>query len=112
MLPRWCTDQVTVLRAPTVRERGSEVRDWANAEAHAVAGCSVQPSNTGSDMDAREGQVTDRWRLYAPPGADVQAGDRIQWGGHTFEVDGAPYQWTSPTGRVSHKQAMLVEWSG
>ena len=42
----------------------------------------------------------------------IQAGDRIEWSSMTFEIDGAPMPWTSPTGRVSHIWARLKEWSG
>ena len=42
----------------------------------------------------------------------IEAGDRITHNGTTFEVDGAPYTWESPTGRVTHLHANLVEWVG
>ncbi|MBR2838987.1 MAG: hypothetical protein IKE55_09405 [Kiritimatiellae bacterium] len=112
MLPSFFDETVTVTRAPLATVRGSQVRDWANAESHAVAGCTVQPSTTSRDFEGRAGQASDEWRLYAPPGADVQAGDRIGCGGRDYEVDGVPYVWKSPTGRVTHMQARLVEWRG
>ena len=37
---------------------------------------------------------------------------RIEFGGDTYVVDGIPYVWKSPTGRVSSKQARLKKWAG
>ena len=111
MLPSWCRDTVTVKRAPVVAVRGSEARDWNNAASHTVAGCSVQHASVMRDFN-RAVNVSESWTLYAPPGADIEAGDRIEWNGHTFEINGAPYAWTSPTGRVSSVQVPLVEWKG
>lgn len=112
MLHSWCTQAVTVHRAALVDARGSKVRDWNNAATHRIGGCSVQPAATGSDEFNRAEQSTNRWTLYAPPGTDVQRGDRVEFGGTMYEVDGTPYDWQSPTGRVSHRQANLVEWVG
>ena len=111
MLPKFCRHTVTVYRAPLKEARGSTVRDWENATTHEVAGCSVQPSSTASNFE-REEQVTDRWQLFAPPNSDIQTGDRVEFDGTIYEIDGAPYQWESATGRVTHKQAHLIEWEG
>jgi hypothetical protein len=50
--------------------------------------------------------------LYAPPFADIEDGDRVSDGSGTYVVDGIPYEWKSPTGRVSHLQARLRKWEG
>ena len=42
----------------------------------------------------------------------IEEGDRIEFGGATYVVDGIPYAWKSPTGRVSSKQARLKKWAG
>ena len=112
MLPSFCRDTVTRKRAQLVDSRGSKVLDWSNPTSATISGCSVQPSTTTRDFDGRAIQVTEEWTLYAPPGSDIQAGDRIEWSSMTFEIDGAPMLWTSPTGRVSHIWARLKEWSG
>lgn len=112
MLPSFCRDTIEVLRANLVESRGSKVRDWSDPTHITVKGCSVQPSTTSRDFDGRTTQVTEEWTLYAPPNADIAAGDRIEWQGLTFEVNGAPMPWSSPTGRVSHVYARLSEWRG
>ena len=112
MLPSFASETIVVRRAPLVDVRGTKVRDWANATEHEIAGVSVQPASTSREFGGRTTNVADGWTLYGPPGADIEAGDRIVYGGTTYEIDGAPYEWKSPTGRVSHVQAKLAEWRG
>lgn len=116
MLPSWCTETVIVARAAERTSRGTVVPDWANAQTHAISGCSVQLPTTTMALDGRM-QTTLRGTLYAPPAADIRAGDHIEWTdpmgiAHAFLVDGEPMPWTSPTGRVTHVQARLAEWEG
>ena len=112
MLPSWCNDSVDVWRAPTVAVRGTEERDWANAVKHTITGCSVQPSTTSTGWNDPREALASSWTLYAPPGADVRAGDRVDFDGASFRVDGRPMAWRSPTGAVSHVVAYLAEWEG
>ena len=112
MLPSFCKDSVTVKRGTLVESRGTKVIDWSKPTSSTVSGCSVQPNTTTRDFDGRTTQVTEGWTLYAPPGSDIKAGDRVEWNSVEFEIDGAPMPWTSPTGRVSHMWARLVEWQG
>ena len=116
MLHSFCHDSVTVVRPGSKQARGTTVADWSVAQSHAIAGCSVQTPNTSMDLDGRR-QTSLAGTLYAPPSVDVRAGDRIDWtdasgNAHRFLVDGEPMPWVSPTGRVSHVQADLVEWRG
>lgn len=112
MLPSWCQDVVTVLRAPLVDSRGTKVRDWTQATIATVTGCSLQPASTSTDFgEVRQAADADA-TLYLPPDADVLQDDRIVFGGVTYAVDGMPYEWRSPTGRVTHRQARLKRWSG
>lgn len=111
MLPSFCKECVTIRRAPLIERRGSTVRDWDNYTTHTISGCSVQPASTSSNEERAE-QVTERAELYAPPGANVETGDRVEVGGIVYDIDGAPYTWKSPTGRVTHLHAHLIEWSG
>ena len=112
MLPSFCNDTITRKRGDLVDKRGTKIIDWSDPDELEISGCSVQPSTTSRDLDGRTIQVTEGWTLYAPPDSDLKAGDRIAWEGLTFEIDGAPMPWKSPTGRVSHIAAKLAEWSG
>lgn len=112
MLPRWCTDTVTVLRPSYVDKRGSMVPDWTNVTPAQVSGCSIQERTTARDMDGRTLQVTNGAVLYAPQNADIQAGDRIVFDGHTYEITGNPLSNRGATGNLSHKKIPLSEWSG
>lgn len=112
MLPSFCNDTVTRIRPQVVDKRGTKVFDWTNPDEAEITGCNVQPSTNSREMNGRTLQVIEGWTLYAPPGSDIKAGDRIAWENLTFEIDGAPMPWKSPTGRVSHVYANLREWSG
>ena len=112
MLPSWCSETVTVLRAPIATRGGRSERDWSQAAQHAVAGCSVQPGGTSTGFGTVDAVSTADATLYAPPGADVDEGDRVVAASGTYVVDGIPYAWNSPTGRVSHVQARLRKWEG
>ena len=110
-LPTFATDTVTVVRPASVEKRGVSVKDWDNATTHTIAGCSFQPQTTSSGLDTREAVIV-RAKLYLPPGSDIQAGDRIEFDGERFSIDGAPLTKRSPTGRLSHIIAFLVDWRG
>lgn len=108
----WMRDSVTIVHPERSDERGADVPDWTKATRHAVAGCKVVPASTTREFGGRVEQVADGLTLIAPPGSDVAAGDRVEFGSATYEIDGSPYRWDSPTGRVSSLQAHLVEWRG
>lgn len=111
MLPSWCNDTITILRPTMVSSRGTYVPDWSKPTETSVPGCSVQTGTTGEDRDGRTSTAL-LGTVYLPPGTDVQAGDRIVFAGTTYEVQGAPMAWGSPTGRVSHVQARIAVWRG
>lgn len=112
MLPSWANDTVTRIR-PTVRTvRGSDVPDWSNPSTLEISGCTVQPAGTMLSQDGRIQGIQDGYTCYLPPGADVAAGDRIQFGGNVYTINGEPQTWKSPTGRVSNMQLNLERWRG
>lgn len=113
MLPRFCDQTVTVLRAPLAARRGAAVRDWSSATEHDVGGCSLQEGATSTDFDGPQRNASaSQATLLMPAGADVRDGDRVRCDGRTWEVDGAPFDVRSPTGRASHRRASLREWRG
>lgn len=111
-LPSWASDEVTVWRAPLVESRRTEVRDWANATSHTIAGCSVQPASTASSFNDPRASDVIRATLYAPPNSDLLAGDKVEFDGNAYSVDGQPQTWRSPFGRATHMVANLIDWRG
>ena len=105
------TDSVTRHRPGSKTVRGVTIPDWANETKETISGCSVQPSGTSLDQQGRFA-VMDGLTLYAPAGSDIKAGDRIEYGGKTYTIDGDPREWKSPTGVVSTVQCPLKEWEG
>lgn len=80
------------------------VPDWGNVQEHTVSGCSVQPAPAAENTVDRDTVIT-RWAVYAPPGADVTAVDRVLWSGATYEIDGEVLRWEFPP--LSHLQFTL-----
>lgn len=111
-LPSFCRETVTVLRAPLVDQRGTKVRDWANAVEHYATGCCVQFASTSTDRGEPREAVSDAATLFAPSGADIMAGDRIATSMGEFAVEGHPMPRVSPTGAVSHVECSLAWWEG
>lgn len=112
MLPSWANDTVTRLRATVITQRGSEIPDWTNPDRLTIPGCSMQPAGTSLTQDGRVQGTTDGYTCYLPPGADVIAGDRIEYGGNVYTINGEPRVWKSPTGMVSNTQLQLERWYG
>ena len=111
-LPSFCTETVAVARAPLADARGTAERDWSRAESHYVTGCSVQFGSTSTARGEPRDAVSSAATLYAPPGADVRAGDRIRSSMGAFSVEGEPMPRVSPTGAVSHVECQLSRWEG
>ena len=112
MLPSFANQTITVVRAKTtITSRGSEVPDWTNTEKTTVTGCSIQPASTSLSQDGRILGIADGWTAYVPEGTDVKAGDRIEFDGQIFEINGEPRKWTGPS-RTSHIHLNLVRWEG
>lgn len=111
-LPSFCRETVEVLRALPVASRGAQERDWLQATSHDVAGCSVQFGSTSTDRGEPREAVSSSAVLYAPPGADVKAGDRVSCAYGEFSVEGEPMPRVSPTGAVSHVECSLARWEG
>lgn len=111
MMPSFCQDSVKILRAPLVDERGTKVRNWTNATEHTIYPCSVQPASTSAYLADRE-NLHIKMTLYAESNADIKKFDRVVFNDETFEIDGAPYIWKSPSGATSHKICSLISTDG
>lgn len=112
MLPSFCTDEVTVYRAPLVDSRGTQVRDWAQEESHTVSGCSFQFATSSTTWSDTRQTATIRARLFVPYGSDIQQDDCIGFYGNRYAIDGAPMPRRSPTGAVTHTVLNLIDWRG
>lgn len=111
MLPSFCRQSIVVVRPGTKQSRGSTIPDWSTATRRTIDGCSVQPASTSLSQDGRVLGISEGWTAYLPEDADVQAGDRIEFGGETYTINGEPKRWTGAFTR-SNIQLNLVRWEG
>ena len=112
MLPTFMRQSINRIRPGIKTLRGSEVPDWAQATTLTISGCSVQPASSSLSQDGRVLALTDGLTAYIPAGSDVKAGDRIEYGGELYTINGAPRVWPSASGGLDHIQLNLERWSG
>ena len=112
MLPSFFRDTVTRVRPGEKDSRGSTIPDWDNATIAEITGCSMQPSSTSLSDDGRVLGITDTYTLFAPPDADIQAGDHIEFRGRTYEIDGDVRIQPSASGRLDHLNITLKRYQG
>jgi len=103
---------ITRIRPGTKTERGSEVPDWDDPDTLVINGCSVQPASTALTQDGRVEGITDGLTVYAPAGADVHAGDRVEYAGNVYTINGDVLSWPSASGTLDHLHLNLVRWRG
>lgn len=113
MLPSFANQSIVIVRPSTKESRGSTIFDWdpQKVTKKTVNNCSVQPSTTSLSQDGRVLGITDSWTAYLPEGTDVKAGDRIEFDGKVFTINGEPRVWTGAFTR-SNIQLNLVRWEG
>ena len=111
MLPSFCKDTVTRVRAGVKESRGSTIPDWEKASRKSITGCSMQPATTSLSTDGRVLGITDLYTLFAPPNSDIEAGDRIVFQGKTYEIDG-DVRVQPAAGRLEHIQITLRRYHG
>lgn len=112
MIPSFCSQSITRIRAGEKESRGSTIPDWDNPTTATISPCSVQPSTSTVSLDGRVLGISDSYTVYCNPNEDVKAGDRIVFDGETFEVNEEPRKWTSPSGLVSSLQFTMVRYDG
>ncbi len=112
MLPSFCRDTVTRIRPGEKDCRGTKIPDWDNASLADIKGCSMQPASTTLSQDGRVLGITDSYTLFAPPDADIEAGDHIEFRGRTYEIDGDVRVQPSATGRLDHLNISLKRYQG
>ena len=106
MLPSFCNQEIVRIRPGEKESRGSTIPDWSPDKVNklTIKRCSVQPATTSLSQDGRVLGISDGMTLYAPANADIIAGDRIQFGGNTYTINGDPRRWPSATGGLDHIQ--------
>ena len=94
-------------------ERGSVIFDWSadKISKKTISGCSVQPSATSLSIDGRVLGVGEQLTAYLPEGSDVQAGDRIEYDGEVYTIQGEPKIWKAAA-NLSNVQLILNRWEG
>lgn len=101
------TDTVVRRRAPvTSGSYGNQTRDWANASTQTYPAM-VGPVSSTKDVVNQQQTIT-RWRLTLGPYADLEATDRIEWAGGTYEVDGDVERYKRRGGQLHHLSAVLL----
>ena len=111
MLPSFCNDTVVRIRPATTESRGSTIFDWSNATVKEIRGCSMQPASTSLSQDGRVLGIQDEYTLFAPPEADIEAGDRIRFKDKVYTIQGDVRVQPS-AGRLEHIQVTLRRYSG
>ena len=112
MLPSFCNQVVTRVRPGPTTSRGSTIFDWTHVNEIEIAGCSMQPASTSLSEDGRVLGISDLYTLFAPPDADIEAGDRIRFDGKVYEVYGDVRVQPSATGWLDHIQIILRRYHG
>ena len=112
MIPSFWRQTITRVRPGSKTLRGSTVPDWDNSVRLDIPHCSVQPVGTSLIQDGRIAGIMDGLTVYGPPDADVQAGDRIEYGGKVYTINGEVLSWPSATGGLDHIQLNLERWQG
>lgn len=114
MLPSFCNQSVTRIRPGTTTSRGSTIPDWSTDKisTKVINGCSMQPASTSLSEDGRVLGISDLYTLFAPPDADIQAGDRVQFNSKTYEIDGDVRIQPSATGTLDHINITLRRYHG
>lgn len=105
-------ETIIVVKPAVTEKNGKPQLDWDNANRVKVRRCHVQPSTTDRDYDGRLVSVSDELTVYAPISADIESRDRIIYEGDTYQINGEPMKWKSPTGRVSQQQIKIKRWRG
>jgi hypothetical protein len=89
---------VSIVHPGTSTDRyGNVTKDWTTATRTTVKGWIARQSGLEDRTAGREAEVS-TWYGYLPAGTPIAGGDRLDWEGVTFEVDGPPYTAWSPRG--------------
>jgi hypothetical protein len=113
MIASFARQTVTRLRAAETTDRygNTDRDDWTAPDTLDVSPVTVEPIAGSETFDSAGGRLHTRWLLHADADADIATGDRIDWQGVTYDIDGAVQIFSSPSGRLKHVEVML-RWQG
>lgn len=113
MLPSFCKDTVMRIRPTTTQSRGSTILVYEETSSNTllIGGCSMQPASTSLSEDGRVLGITDTYTLFAPPDADIEAGDRIKFKDKVYTIQG-DVRIQPAAGRLDHIELTLRRYSG
>lgn len=82
-----------------------------------ITGCNIQPVLRNPSLEVlapTQDTITTKWRFFAPPGADIQAGDRVTCAivNGQLQVDGDPVVWPDLDGTPDHVEGYLDLYTG
>lgn len=106
------------VRAGTKTDRGGNtVPDWSPSAASrlTVTSLNVQPNSQSESVEESRNSVVTGYRVQSAEGTrpDVTAGDRIEWRGQMYEVDGEVAEWPDLfTDTVHHIDFVMVRATG
>lgn len=112
MLPSIMNQTVVRVRPGTKESRGSTIPDFDNVKKINISRCSMQPASTTLSQDGRVLGITDTYTLFAPPDADIVAGDYIEYHDLLYQVIGDVRVQPSASGRLDHLNITLKRYQG
>lgn len=87
---------ITVVRPTWVVDAYGDLQPSGPPTRHDIAPCAIAPRSSGDITEpARQGVVVGL-TVYAPPGADIEPTDQIEYDGDLFDIDGDVGRWRSP----------------
>ncbi|MFI6684970.1 hypothetical protein [Streptomyces sp. NPDC050485] len=108
-MPTLFTDPVQVWRAEVIESAYTKKRDWTNKKLVFEGLANTQPDRAFEVRSPERETAQERILIYLPHGTDVDSADRVFFGGHWFEVDGNPMEWTHRSLRHVRIRAWRVE---
>lgn len=94
---------------------GNTIPDWSTPNRLMVTGLNIQPNTQTETADEQRNAVITGYRVQSAEGTapDIEAADRIEWMGETFEVDGEVARWPGLfTDSVHHIEFVMRRATG
>jgi hypothetical protein len=109
---------VTVITAPLVQRTRdkSYYRDWGNAVEVTYPGCMLEPFQLSSRLQIQDNQdrefASAYARLWMPPEAVMDNGQRVRVHSQEFDVHGQPILWRDLEDVASHWTVLIYRLEG